>query len=296
VRAPEGESVGARIQGLPIGDQVLAISRLAEARAGGAFSSKAIDDLFLEFHLPGPARMRDILAALSKRGMVTRGRTTGLWLVTPKGRVTSEAVATGVDLAVLIAEAESAGSRLGGAAHTVVLPEWGAPPALLPILRRFLARHEFDRNVFGMTRFPDGDEDDNTPDPVKRALEVAKDVCAAHGLELHLASDRQMHDDLWTNVTAHMWASKYGIALFEDLARPKKKGLNYNLTIEVGSMLMTGRRCALLKDESVPSMPTDLVGQIYKSVDFADASTVEGVVHAWIRDDLDLGPCSTCRN
>jgi hypothetical protein len=288
------ESVGARIQGLPIGDQALALGRLAQSRAGGSLSAKAIDDLFLEFHLPGPARSRNVLAALAKKGLVTRGTANGLWLVTPKGRVASEAAASGVDLAVLVAEAESAGSRLGGAAHTVVLPEWGAPPALLPILRQFLARHEFDRNVFGMTRFPGADGEDDAPDPVKSALEAARVACESHGLELHLASDRQMHDDLWTNVAAHMWASKYGIALFEDLARPKPKGLNYNLTIEVGSMLMTGRRCALLKDESVPSLPTDLVGHIYKSVDFGEPATVASSIHTWIREDLDLGPCSKC--
>jgi hypothetical protein len=112
-------------------------------------------------------------------------------------------------------------------------------------------------------------------------------------LEFHLASDRQMHDDLWTNVAAHMWASRYGIALFEDLAEPKK-GLNYNLTIEVGSMLMTGRRCALLKDPSIPALPTDLVGHIYKSVDMKKSKTVADALHAWIRDDLALGPCASC--
>jgi hypothetical protein len=125
---------------------------------------------------------------------------------------------------------------------------------------------------------------------VKRALDAARSVCEAHGLEFHLASDRQILDDLWQNVAAHMWASRYGIAFFEDLADPPR-GLSYNLTIEVGSMLTTGRRCALLRDGSVAAMPTDLVGQIYKAVDLANIRTVETALHAWIRDDLGLGPC-----
>jgi hypothetical protein len=44
---------------------------------------------------------------------------------------------------------------------------------------------------------------------------------------------------------AHMWASKYGVAFFEDR---RGRGMNYNLTIEVGCMLMAGRRCGLLKE------------------------------------------------
>lgn len=100
-----------------------------------------------------------------------------------------------------------------------------------------------------------------------------------------------MVDDLWANVAAHMWASQYGIAFFEDR---RKKGLNYNLTIEVGSMLITGRRCALLKDRSIVKMPTDLVGKIYKSVDFGKSETISDALHEWIRDDLNLGPCSAC--
>ena len=112
-----------------------------------------------------------------------------------------------------------------------------------------------------------------------------------HGLEFHLASDRAISDDLWANVAAHMWASRYGIAFFEDR---RDKGVNYNLTIEVGAMLMTGRRCALLKDTSIDKLPTDLVGKIYKGVDFNDVTSVEVALHMWIRDDLGSGACARC--
>jgi hypothetical protein len=118
---------------------------------------------------------------------------------------------------------------------------------------------------------------------MKMALAIARDVCKSHGLEFHLASDRAFSDDLWTNVAGHMWASTYGIAFFENR---RGKGLNYNLTIEVGSMLITGRRCALLKDDSISSMPTDLVGRIYKSVNLDDLQTVEKAVEGWITSDL----------
>jgi hypothetical protein len=93
--------------------------------------------------------------------------------------------------------------------------------------------HPFETNVFGMTRFPDTSETGKQPDPVVPALKAAREVCRLHGLQFHLASDRAIVDDLWANVAAHMWASQYGIAFFEDR---RDRGMNYNLTLEVGSM------------------------------------------------------------
>ena len=88
-----------------------------------------------------------------------------------------------------------------------------------------------------------------------------------------------------------MWASRYGIAFFEDR---RDRGMNYNLTIEVGGMLVMGRRCSLLKDTSIERMPTDLVGRIYKEVDLSKLESVCDTLHAWISDDLGLGACSKC--
>jgi hypothetical protein len=141
-----------------------------------------------------------------------------------------------------------------------------------------------------MTRFPD-EQDDSVPDPVAYALEEARAACGCHGLELHLASDRKIVDDLWANVAAHMWACRYGIGFFEDR---RSRGVNYNLTIEIGGMLTTGRRVALLKDSSISSPPTDLVGKIYTSIDFEDTCAVHDALHIWLRDDLRLGECDRC--
>src|SRR5205814_3868140 len=157
-------------------------------------------------------------------------------------------------------------------------------------LRAFLREHPFDTNVFGMTRLPDT-QDETNPDPVVAALDAIRNACKAHGLEFHLASDRMIVDDLWANVAAHMWGCRYGIALFENR---KSRGINYNLTIEVGGMLVAGRRLALLKDRSIERLPIDLVGKIYKSVDFDDANATGAAIHLWVKDDLTLGPCSYC--
>jgi hypothetical protein len=66
------------------------------------------------------------------------------------------------------------------------------------------------------------------------------------------------------------------------------RGVNRNLLIEVGAMVMTGRRCARLKDGSVAKLPTDLIGMIYKSVDLRKMPTVKKTIASWITDDLNI--------
>lgn len=272
-------------------DQVLVLARLAQARSiENSFTPGDIRELFLNGSLPAPSRLDNVMTALRSRGLAIPGAQRGQWKLTPLGRQRSQDLVSDMDLGALAAEAATGGPILGTALHTVVPPVL-APPALLPGLKRFLTEHPFETNVFGMTRFPDDNSGGGEPDPVQPALEIAREACSLHGLEFHLASDRAIEDDLWTNVAAHMWASRYGVAFFEDR---RSRGMNYNLTIEVGGMLVTGRRCALLKDNSIARMPTDLVGRIYKDVDLDKTATVGDALHGWIRDDLGLGPCSKC--
>ena len=115
--------------------------------------------------------------------------------------------------------------------------------------------------------------------------------CRKHGFTFHLASDRQIVDDLWANVAAHLWGCRFGVAFFEDR---RATGINYNLTIEVGSALVLGRRLAVLKDTSigpgkkVEGLPTDLTGKIYKEVDLEDRASVETALRAWFTADMTM--------
>lgn len=286
------ESVALRLQGFEPQDQVLVLGRLAEGRSDtGRFAPAAVDGLFDYVGLPRPAKVANMILALEKKDMVSRAKgAKGAWRLTPVGRHRSIELMDDMSLTVLSAEAVNGAPSFAHVSHPVV-PPWLAPPDILHALHGFLEQFPFDTNVFGMTRFPD-EQDDAPPDPVAHGLEEARDACAAHGLTFHLASDRKIVDDLWSNIAAHMWACRYGIGFFEN---QRGKGVNYNLSIEVGGMLTTGRRVALLKDDSISSLPTDLVGKIYTSVDLTKSGRVSDAVHAWLRDDLRLGPCSSCR-
>jgi hypothetical protein len=279
------DPVALRLQRLDRQAQTLVLAALAADRTEGKSTSPAaVLQLFEDFALPAPAKIGNVFAALKTKNYLTASTGRGAYKVTPLGRAYVGEVVSGLDIVALMAESATQNAPLLGHTATALVPFTLAPPALIQPLRGFLADHPFDTNVFGMTRFPDAKA--GTRDPVGRALGVTREVCKDRGLEFHLASDRAITDDVWSNVMAHMWGSRYGIGFFEDRV---DRGLNYNLVTEVGAMIMTGRRVALLKDGSIEKMPTDFVGMIYKSVDLEDESTVRDRVTDWLKEDLRIG-------
>lgn len=283
------DSVGRRVQQLDTADQVLVLGRLAQSRSDqGLFRPKDVNALCDSIGLPRPSNTSYYLDQLRRDGLVIRigsGASAG-WRISPEGRNQALQLLDDMDLAVLLSEAEAeAGGplvSLGDTPHPVI-PPWLAPPGILGPLHQFLDQHPFETNVFGMTRFPDSDEKPDGPDPVGPALKIARKVAEEHGLTFHLASDRKIVDDLWPNVAAHIWGCKYGIAFFEDR---RKRGINYNLTIEVGSCLVLGRRLAILRDKSIKDLPSDLTGKIYEPVNLDDPSTVRAALEHWMQKDL----------
>lgn len=279
------DPVALRLQKLDLQSQTLVLAALASDRdPDRVVTPSMVSALFNDFALPAPAKIGNIFAALKRKQCVTPVKGVGRYKVTPVGREVISANLSGLDLVALIAAGAASNAPLLGETQTALVPYTLAPPSLVQPLRGFLADHPFDTNVFGMTRFPDAKA--GTTDPVGRALAVARDVCRQNGLEFHLASDRAITDDVWSNVMAHMWGSRYGIGFFEDRV---ERGLNYNLVTEVGAMIMTGRRVALLKDGSIAQMPTDFVGMIYKSVDLSDEDAVRSRVTDWLEQDLRIG-------
>jgi hypothetical protein len=287
------DTVGVRVQNLPTRSQVLTLARIAQGRSdSGRFAIPSLAELFEDTGLPQPGNIHATVRDLIREKLLVRQGTgrAATYRLSPLGMARSIKLASDMDLAALLAEGGTADlPSLGATGHPVIPPSL-APPDLVGPLRGFFERHPFDTNVFGMTRFPDEDEE-KEPDPVAPALKVARTVCEEHGLTFHLASDRQIVDDLWPNVAAHMWACKYGIAFFEDR---RGHGINYNLSIEVGSTIVLGRRVAILKDRTIDAgqkierLPTDLTGRIYKPVDLDEPGTVRDALTSWIKDDLAL--------
>ena len=274
-------AITARVQGFPAFEQVLLLASLEEARrVGDRFAATDLAALMDDLALPR-TRISNALAALERRGYVSRLPGRGrVWRVAPRGRQVVGALITPREaLQLSQALGQEWGSVLGGQVHAPI-PHWLAPATIANAVRGFVETHPPEHNIFGMTRFPR----DGADKALRDALDAASEAATSRGFDLILASERTLVDDLWGNVMAHIWSSSLGLTIFE--AR-SDRGVNHNLAIETGAMLMSGRRCALLRDRTVETMPSDLVGHIYYAVDLDRPNTVRMSVDRWLADVIE---------
>lgn len=263
------------------GEKTLVMGDLVASRSvDRRFTPTELRHAFIGLHVPPPGNIPQALSRLRNQQLVlSHGK--GSWSLTPSGRVRARSLVGNSAAAVAGQSATAPGAEFAHVQHTVI-PPWAAPPRWQVGIGRLLADHPFETNVFCMARFP---SEGPTPDPVKAAIERVRDCLAGYGLKLLLASERLIDDDLFTNVGAYMWGSMYGLGIVEDLTG---RGVNYNAVIELGGMIVTGRRCAILKDQGVTNLPTDLAGQVYKTVDLSAQASVEAEVRKWASSDLGL--------
>jgi hypothetical protein len=277
--------IGLRLQRLTGPLQVLSVGSLAAMEADDAsFTTRQVADLLMDLRMPRHANLSATLGRLEKQHLVVRPAK-GRWALTPAGLDKLQTEAGHVTPRALAAELHAApGSQLGRHRHATV------PPILAPAgvelgLRRLFARSSFERNVMLISRFPKGPDD-----PIARVIERVQASVESHGMQLHLASDAMNQDTLWDNVVTYMWGCQYAVVLIDGTTDQ----VNPNVLIEVGGMLMTGRRCAILRDVEAPQLPTDLVGHIYKPVHFVDVTEVDHALHGWLAHDLGRGVCDDC--
>jgi hypothetical protein len=269
------------------------IANVVGVRNGdGWFSRSDLTEMFESLRLPAPNSLPRDLSRLVERDLIRKRAAEPSFSLTPKGREHVNTLIGDFDYRQIEAElVGTPGVEYAQVRHTVIPPSL-APPTSQQAIKRHLERFPFETNVFCMTRFPRSSEE-GEPDPQQAVIGTVREVVQQHGLTLHLASDRKIEDELFPNVAAHMWTCQYGIGLLENLG-PRQDGLNDNVLIELGSMLVIGRRCAILKDHRAPHPPSDLAGHIYKSVDFDNPLTIAEATHRWIAEDLALGSCSNC--
>ena len=189
------------------------MGRLASMQTdAGEFSAVTLEGLFTNLSVPPPSNVHHVLGVLRKRSHVMKvGR--GLWTITPIG----EAKLGEIDVELSPSDLGSPPKpALGGAEHSTIPPEL-APATFTYPVQRFLEQSPFNRNVFGITRFPEQKEKDH---PLRDALSTARTALEHFGLKLHLASDRSVDDQLWQNVAGSMWACHYGLVILEESQRP----------------------------------------------------------------------------
>ena len=134
---------------------------------------------------------------------------------------------------------------------------------------------EYRRNGFVMMRF--GETGAHLD-----ILEAIRATLAKYAIEALRADDRQYHDDLFPNVQTYIHGCSFGIAVFERL---ETDDFNPNVSLEVGYMRALGKSVCLLKDRTLRTLQTDLVGKLYKSFDPQNPlGSIPAEIDKWMRD------------
>ncbi len=109
-----------------------------------------------------------------------------------------------------------------------------------------------------------------------------RSLFAKYGITLLRGDDKQYHDDLMSNVLTYMHCASFGVAVFDRLER---EVFNPNVSLEVGYMLAKQKPVCIVKDETLLTLPTDLMGKLYRtfSPDSAFTSIQPPVLH-WATD------------
>ena len=135
----------------------------------------------------------------------------------------------------------------------------------------------YDKNVFLMSRFQEGNK---TLDQIDRSI---RQTLQARGLVAHRADDRCYAADrnLWDNVCTYMHGCKFGIAVLEDILAEE---FNPNVALEYGFMCGLSKPTLLLKERRFHPR-ADILGTLWEEFDILDIEvSVPKAVNRWLDD------------
>lgn len=146
-------------------------------------------------------------------------------------------------------------------------------------LRTFMKDHPlYERNVFVMMRFADHPT-------LVGAYQAVKSTLAECGFDAVRADDRDYTGEVWSNIQTYMHGCSLGLAIVEDFTGVRD--FNPNVSLELGYMLARQKRVLILKEKTLPSLPTDVVNRLYRPFDmFNLGDTISSQVSQWVHRDL----------
>jgi hypothetical protein len=153
---------------------------------------------------------------------------------------------------------------------------------ITPFMKEFIKDHPSNAEVgFVMMQY------ENTR-AHKTILAMIKKTLEEVGLRGVRADDKQYSDDLLHNIRTYMHCCGFGIAVFE---RIEREDFNPNVSLEVGYMMALEKPVCLLKDKTLRSLHSDIVGRLYKNFDPQDIeNTLPGELKKWLLDKSIMAP------
>lgn len=143
-------------------------------------------------------------------------------------------------------------------------------------LKIFAKDHpEPSRAAFVMMCFGKTNQHDRIYDNVKSTFQK-------YGIAAVRADDKQYSDDLLSNIQTYIYGCGFGLAVFE---RIESEVFNPNVALEVGFMMALAKPICFLKDRSLKTLQTDLVGRLYREFDsFDPEGTIPPQIDKWVTD------------
>ncbi|MGO9118791.1 MAG: hypothetical protein ACLQPD_14430 [Desulfomonilaceae bacterium] len=115
-----------------------------------------------------------------------------------------------------------------------------------------------------------------------RVFQALKEEAQMQGLTILRADDKQYHDELFGNIQTYMHGCGFGIAIFE---RIEQENFNPNVSFEVGYMIGLGKPVLLLKDKTLKTLHTDLIGSLHGVFDPQDpVGNIPSEIEEWLQD------------
>ena len=154
-------------------------------------------------------------------------------------------------------------------------PLQDVPPSARAALLSFLVEHpDYERNCFLIMPF--------VQTPLHKAIgDSLRAALRAYGFNPVRADDRVYSEDLLTNIQAYMHGCRLAVAVFD---RIQAEAFNPNVSLEVGYFLGMRRPVCLLKERTLPRLPSDLVGRLYVEFDVqALGGSLTDAVGEWLR-------------
>jgi hypothetical protein len=150
------------------------------------------------------------------------------------------------------------------------------PPEIQNSIESFFSDHPANiSTAFIMMRF-------GTTPAHKKITQAIQSCLEPFGIPALRADDKEYHRDLFSNILTYVYGCKFGIAVFERIDGDE---FNPNVSLEVGYMLALAKPVCFLKDRTLRTMPSDLIGKLYRSFDpQGPARSIPPELRKWCKD------------
>lgn len=155
-------------------------------------------------------------------------------------------------------------------------PQHNVPVEIQQSLRAFKLDHPDPQKVaFVMMRF-------GTTPAHDKIIEGIRDTLKPYGIKAVRADEKEYHQFLMPNILTYLHGCGFGIAVFE---RIEQEDFNPNVSLEVGYIMALGKDVCLLKDRTLKTLHTDLVGNLYRTFDPQDpVASIPPELTRWLSD------------